>query len=219
MKEGYSLRRLAERAGLDYSRLAKIEQGTRPSPDLATTRALAELLDLDLATLLVSAGTAREVVETLVWSERARMAEALRDLEAYAPNAPDLLAKNTFAASIEDRDGALCHVRLGNAQWTVLSFAPGDRLSVAIPPEGILVERESSGGPRMLAVENVVPAVIRKVRHLGQITNLVLACNGLELNSLHTREIVEILGLSAGDRVMALVAATAIRTSPIEEAA
>ncbi|MBU0596431.1 helix-turn-helix domain-containing protein, partial [Candidatus Bipolaricaulota bacterium] len=54
-EKGLSLRALADQAGLDYSRLARIEQGTRPSPDLATTRSLAEALDLDLATLLVSA--------------------------------------------------------------------------------------------------------------------------------------------------------------------
>ncbi|MCX6100741.1 MAG: helix-turn-helix domain-containing protein, partial [Candidatus Bipolaricaulota bacterium] len=45
-EKNLSLRRLAGLSGVDYSRLARIEQGTRPAPDLASIRTLAGVLDL-----------------------------------------------------------------------------------------------------------------------------------------------------------------------------
>lgn len=87
-----------------------------------------------------------------------------------------------------------------------------------MPPEAVLVAPDRDDLPPCTA-ENVLPARVKKVRSLGQITNLVLAGDGLELNSLHGREIAGRLGLAVGDRVVALVAAAAIRTSAVEEAA
>ena len=85
VRKGVSLRRLANLSGIDYSRLSRIETGTRPAPDLASIRALAGILDLDLGELLVASGTSRSVVEDLVWSERVRLGRAVPDLGAYRP--------------------------------------------------------------------------------------------------------------------------------------
>ena len=67
-RKGYSLRDLAQRTGMNYSRLSRIEHGTRPAPGLAEIRRLADSLDVDMSELLVSTGTPREVMQHLLWS-------------------------------------------------------------------------------------------------------------------------------------------------------
>lgn len=216
VQKGLSLRALADRAGLDHSRLARIEQGTRPVPDLADIRTLSHLLSLDLHDLLVSAGTTREVVEEILWVERTRMAKAFSDLEAYRPEAPDLLAKNTFLVPILSRDGAVCRVAMGRQEITVLSFSPGAEVLISIPPEVIVVLR-AGANESTISVENRIPLIVRKIRRVGQVTNLVLEGNGFELNSLHTHRAVDPLKLEIGDRIEAWIPAAAIHTSRPKE--
>jgi transcriptional regulator with XRE-family HTH domain len=213
-ENGCSLRELSTRSGLDFTRLSRIEHGSRPAPGLSEMRRLAECLSLDLADLLVAAGTPREVVRELLWSERLRMAEVLPDLEAFIPDVPGLLAKNTFRVSIETRDGAMACVRLGTQRLRVLSFTLQKDLTITIPPEAVLVTRSASEPKN---VENVLPVTVRKIRHLGQVTNLVLSGDGFELNALHTRALIEAMGLDGGDRLKALIPSVAIRTEPFRE--
>jgi len=212
-RKGLSLRQVAGQSGIEHSRLARIEQGTRPAPNLTDIRTLARILSLDLHELLVSAGTSREVVEEILWAERVRMAEAFSDLEAYRPEAPALRAKNTFRVSVVERDGAVCRARLGETDVVVLSFTSADCLSITIPPEAVLVSRAPLDA-QTIGVENRIPLEILKVRHVGQITNLVLEGDGFELNSLLVHRAIEAMGLEVGDRVEALIPAAAIHTAP-----
>jgi transcriptional regulator with XRE-family HTH domain len=65
---GLSLREVAAKTGIDFTRLSRIEHGSRPAPGLSEIRILADLLNLDMVDLLVAAGTSREVMEHLLWS-------------------------------------------------------------------------------------------------------------------------------------------------------
>jgi len=60
-------------------------------------------------------------------------------------------------------------------------------------------------------------AVVRKRRRLGQVTNLLLAAAGFELNTLHSERGLSGMKAEKGDKVVAAIQATAIRTSPLEE--
>lgn len=213
VQKGLSLRALAVQAGLDHSRLARIEQGTRPSPDLATTRALAELLDLDLATLLVSAGTSREVLDGIVWSERRELGERNRDIAGYDPRDSALLRKNTFVVPVMERAGSRCLVRLGSHDLSVFFFSDEDRLRIAIPPEAVIVFRED---PRSVLgyAESVLTMAIAKVRQLGGATNLVLSGGGIEINAMISREACHSAGHSVGETVHVLIPAAAVHTEP-----
>jgi len=214
LQKGLSLRDLADRTGIDYSRLSRMETGTRPAPDLASLRELSRTLDLDLSDLLVAAGTAREVVDELLWSERQNVGDALPDVAAYRPGDSALLRKNTLSVSVTRRVGAQCEVGLGEEMLTVFSFSASENLSIEIPPEAVVVFRTDPAlilGPR----ENVFAMRVRKVRRLGQITNLVLLGRGFTLNALEAAT-DERTPYEAADKVFAFVPAVAIRTRPAD---
>jgi len=215
LRKGVSLRGLAHETGIEFSRLSRIESGTRPAPGLPLLRKLSRALDLDLVGLLVSSGTAREVVEELLWSERLNVADALPDVAAYRPGNSALLRKNTFHVTVTRRDGARCDVRLGRQALTVFSFSASGDLSIEIPPEAIVVFRTDPAlilGPR----ENVYAVCVRKVRRLGQITNLVLEGRGFTLNALEAAT-DEGTPYEVAEKVFVFVPAVAIRTRPAQE--
>jgi len=208
---GLTLRELAARVGMDFTRLSRIEHGSRPAPGLKNVRTLADVLHLDMVDLLVAAGTSREVMEHLLWSERLRVAEADSGVRSYHPEVSVLLAKNTFCVEVKVRDGALCTVSLGEESLVVFSFSSQGELLIEIPPEAVTIYRRA---PKTGSAENLLSARVVKVRRLGQVTNVVLAGNGFELNTLQTGRRIEQMDLKEGEAVFASVQATAIRTRP-----
>jgi transcriptional regulator with XRE-family HTH domain len=216
-EKNLSLRRLASLSGVDYSRLARIEQGTRPAPDLTAIRRLADALDLDVGELLVAAGTSRSVMEDLVWAERTRLGRIVPALGAYRSVAPRLLARNTFDCPVFKRQGALCSVRVGHAVVSVLSFSQAASLRVAIPPETVIVSTERPSAD-LGAGTTILEARVTKVRVTGQLVNFVLAGDGLTLNALRAAARSEALP-ARGDSVYATLLTAAIHTTPLEEEA
>ncbi len=212
-----SLRRLAGLAGVDYSRLARIEQGSRPAPDLASIRTLAGVLDLDLAELLVAAGTSRSVVEELVWSERVRLGHEGHALGTYRPGRSRLAARNTFEGRVERRRGALCDVRVGNVVLRVVSFSNAARLRLVIPPETVSVAKSAPKGLSPSAA-TILSARVVKARSVGQLMDVVLEADGVELNALTASDRNEPHPV-VGDRVVAVILTAAIQTTPLEEEA
>ena len=210
-RKGYSLRNLAERTGMNYSRLSRIEHGTRPAPGLAEIRLLADSLDMDMSNLLVSSGTPREVMEHLLWSERLQTGESRAQQKSWLPEWSRLLEKNTYRVRVARRDGALCAVALGNAKINVYHFGRAREITISVPPESVLVFRDRPD-PNSCTAENVLPVRVKKLRHIGQITNLVLVGDGFELNALHTGRSVNRLRLAEGDPVFVVVQSTAIHT-------
>ncbi len=215
-RKGYSLRDLAELTGMNYSRLSRIEHGTRPAPGLAQIRQLADSLDVEMSDLLVSSGTPREVMEHLLWSERIQSGGGRAPQRSSLPEWSRLLEKNTYRVRVIRRDGALCTVSLGKSTLDVFHFGDRAEIAITVPPEMVLVTADRGGG-WACTVENVLCAHVKKIRSLGQISNLVLAGDGFEMNSLHGRQTADKLRLSVGEAVLALVPAAAIRTSSIEE--
>ncbi len=216
VEKGISLRELSVSTGIDYTRLSRMEHGTRPAPDLEMMRTMSRVLSIPLLELLVAAGTSREVVEALLWEERLNLGEALPELGAYQPEASPLLDKNTFRAAVESRQGARCSVSLGGETLRVLSFSARDALRIQIPPEAVVVFRRDPTA-WVHGDVNVLRASVEKVRQLGQVTNLVLSCRGFQLNVLMTSG-----GQGAGragcaQTVYALIPVAAIRTRPAEE--
>ncbi len=214
VEAGLSLREVASETGIEFSRLSRIEHGSRPAPGLSEIRILADLLNLDMVDLLVAAGTSREVMEHLLWSERLHVAENHPRVRPYRPDEPPLLSKNIFHVRVLEREGARCQVALGKELLTVLSFSTAKTLSIEIPPEAILIAPEESP-PILCSAENSFPMRVKKVRRLGQVTNLVLVGEGFELNTLHTTEKIDSMRLVEGTMVLVMVQATTIRTSPI----
>jgi transcriptional regulator with XRE-family HTH domain len=210
-KKGYSLRDLAGRTGMNYSRLSRIEHGTRPAPGLAEIRTLADSLDVEMSDLLVSSGTPREVMEHLLWSERLAADGSKGPPKTRLPEWSHLLEKNTYRVRVTRRDGALCTVRLGGAEVEVLHFGRAREIDISVPPEGVLVFRDRPD-PDSCTAENVLPVRLKKLRRLGQVTDLVLIGDGFELNALQAEGSIDRLGLAEGDPAFVAIQTTAIRT-------
>jgi transcriptional regulator with XRE-family HTH domain/molybdopterin-binding protein len=210
-RKGYSLRDLAQRTGMNYSRLSRIEHGTRPAPGLTEIRLLADSLDVDMSDLLVSSGTPREVMEHLLWSERLQTGGSMAQQKSWLPEWSLLLGKNTHRVRVVRRDRALCTVMLGGAEIDVFHFGHSREINIAVPPESVLVFRDCPD-PDSCTTENVLSVRVKKLRRLGQVMNLVLAGDGFELNALHAERSADRLGLTEGDPAFAVVQATAIRT-------
>ena len=219
MKAGLTLRELSARVGIEYSRLSRIEHGSRPAPSLTDVRALASVLDLNIEDLLVAAGNPREVVNHLLWLERLRSAEKTPDgMDVDQMLRSPLEAKNRFRVQVVERDGALCTVQFGNDRLLVLSFSQDNEVDIEIPPEAVMLV-PSECLPCSGNWENRIPVFVRKVRQLGQIVDIVVACSNpeLELNVVHTSRGLEKVGVKAGSFLHAMIAATAIHVVSVKE--
>ena len=207
---------MADCSGLDYSRLAKIESGTRPAPDLTAIRALSDALGLDLSNLIVAAGTSREVVENLVWSERVALGAKDPAGASYSPEALGDVGRHRFVVPVLSRQGGVCRVALGRNELSVFSLSEGEWLHLEIPPEVVIVFLDDPtcllGNP-----ENVLQVQVLKARRVGPILDLVLLGQGYELNAKIGRERIDAVDFTEGMAAYAFVPPAAIRTSPMNE--
>ena len=212
-----SLRQLSAESGIEFTRLSRMEHGTRPAPGISELRRLSELLSLDLVDLLVSAGTPREVVEQLLWVERLQQAKRIENLAEYSPEGHRARIKNEFIAHVVSRDGAFCMARVGTETWSMLAFSDAETLRVMIPPEAIHVFSEN---PQTIALMpcNVFSTRILKTRNLGRLLNLVLEVGGIELNALVLSDLNQRALLSPGDEVFVSISPVALSTEPENQA-
>lgn len=213
--KGLSLRQLSVQSGIEFTRLSRMEHGTRPAPGLPQLRRLAELLSLNLIDLLVSAGTPRETVEQLLWVERLQQAKRVEDLAEYSPEENRAGMKNEFVVRVISREGAFCTAELGSETWCMLTFSDADTLRVVIPPEAIHI---FSADPQAISLmpSNVFRSRICKVREVSRLLNLVLEVGGIELNALVLSEPGQKKQLSPSDEVFVSISPVALSTEPVE---
>ena len=209
-----SLRQLSAQSGIEFTRLSRMEHGTRPAPGLPQMRRLAELLSLNLVDLLVSAGTPREAVEQLLWVERLQQAKRVETLAEYSPEGHRAGIKNEFVASVVSRDGAFCRAEIGSETWCLLAFSEAETLRVIVPPEAIQV---FFANPQDIALMpcNVFRSRIRKMRKIGRLLNLVLEVGGIELNALVLSDPDQDKLLKLGDEMYVSISPVALSTEPI----
>ena len=212
--KGLSLRQLSARSGIEFTRLSRMEHGTRPAPDLPEMRQLAELLSLNLVDLLVSAGTPREAVEQLLWVERLQQAKRVKTLAEYSPEGHRAGIKNEFVASVVSRDGAFCTAEIGSETWRLLTFSEAETLRVIVPPEAIHVFSENPQGIALMPC-NVFRSRIRKMRKIGRVLNLVLEVGGIELNALVLSDPDQERLLGLGDEIFVSISPVALSTEPV----
>ncbi|MGC9530000.1 MAG: helix-turn-helix domain-containing protein [Candidatus Bipolaricaulaceae bacterium] len=210
LEQRVPLRELARRVELAPSRLYRIESGERPPPSLPVIRALAQALNLPMGELLVATGTPREVLESLLWSERAAFPEGQR----FAPHYPRLWARNTFLAEVVGGEGALRRVRVGECTWEVVAFGPARRLLITVPPEAVLLAPLALP-LRGMSTTNVLTGAVCKARRVGELVNVVLAGEGVELNALIPAMWREGGGWERGAPLRAAFPVPAVRTQPL----
>lgn len=213
--KGMSLRQLSAESGIEYTRLSRMEHGTRPAPRLPFMRRLAETLSLDLCDLLVSAGMPREAMEHMLWVERLEQAKRAELLAGYMPQGRRAGLKNEFVVDVVSRDGARCTASLGSETWSFVTFSAAKRLRVMIPPESILVF--SDDPHRLLAASyNVFRARICKIRKIGALLNLVLVIGDVELNALVMATEDVALTPHPDEEIYVAISPAAVSTEPQE---
>ncbi|MBU1048678.1 helix-turn-helix domain-containing protein [Candidatus Bipolaricaulota bacterium] len=213
--KGLSLRQLATQSGIEFTRLSRMEHGTRPAPGLPEMRRLAELLSLNLVDLLVSAGTPREAVEQLLWVERMQQAKRVKYLAEYRPEGHRAGIKNEFVATVVERDGAFCKAMIGSETWCLLTFSDAAVLRVIVPPEAILM---FSASPESIAwmPSNIFRTRVCKIRNVGRLLNLVLEVGGIELNALALSTPNHDVPTKLGDEMFVSISPVALLTEPLE---
>ena len=83
----YSVRRVAQRMGIQPSYLSKVERGEVPPPSEATTRKLARELDVDSDVLLAMAGKVSSDLQDVIRKRPALFAELIRGLKEMPDHA------------------------------------------------------------------------------------------------------------------------------------
>lgn len=205
------LRELASQIGLSPSRLSRIERGLRPPPPLPQLRSLAQALHLPLDQLIQAAGTPKEVLDHLCWSRNLSSPQS----EVTLPGLASLHRKNTFLVQVISQEGAMKWVQLGEIRLQVISFSQKRALKILVPPEAVLLFPPTP--PPQVGTPNLIPAQIKKLRVVGELTNAVLSCPGFELNSLLPNASSQLLGLEKGSSVLAGIPVPAIQASPGKE--
>ena len=77
----FSLRKVAQRVGVEPSYLSKIERGEQPPPGEATARSLAEELGEDPDLLLAMAGKVSSDLQAIIRKRPALFAQLIRELK------------------------------------------------------------------------------------------------------------------------------------------
>ena len=83
----FSVRRVAQRIGVEPSYLSKVERGEQPPPSEATIRGLAKELGEDPDVLLALAGKVSADLQSIIRARPALFAELLRSLKHHPENA------------------------------------------------------------------------------------------------------------------------------------
>lgn len=83
----YSVRRVAQRMGIQPSYLSKVERGEVAPPSEATTRRLAEELDVDADMLLAMAGKVSSDLQDVIRRRPELFAELIRGLKEMPDHA------------------------------------------------------------------------------------------------------------------------------------
>ena len=83
----YSVRRVAQRMGIQPSYLSKVERGEVPPPSEATTRKLAHELDVDTDVLLALAGKVSSDLQDVIRKRPVLFAELIRGLKELPDHA------------------------------------------------------------------------------------------------------------------------------------
>ena len=215
--KGMSLRKLSAQSGIEFSRLSRMEHGTRPAPALPHLRRLSELLSLNLVDLLVSAGTPREAVEQLLWVERLQQAKRVEDLADYSPEGHRAGMKNEFVVRVLSRDDSFCRAELGSETWCMLAFSDAETLRLIVPPEAIHVFSKNPQDITLMPC-NVFRSHIQKMRKIGRLLNLVLDVGGIELNALVLSDPNQRKQMQVNEDVFISISPVALLTEPVGRA-
>ena len=86
-EKGWSIRELAEKAGIDHSQIARMEKGERANPSASTLRAIATALHVPITELLEACGLSdtmpKPIIAARIKGSEDLTPEELSEVEKY----------------------------------------------------------------------------------------------------------------------------------------
>lgn len=183
-ERGLGLRELARRAGIDHTRLSKIERGLRPPPEPTLILRLAQALEAEPLALARLSGLPEELL------------------------APSGRATNLLRGRIVGNLDGLALVEVGRVQIEVVTEMEKGGVTIGIEPEEIILHLDD---PPRSSARNSLPGVIKEILPYRTYYHALIDCGDFQLKAAVTARSIAELGLRPGVWVFASFKATAAR--------
>ncbi|HIC96338.1 TPA: helix-turn-helix domain-containing protein [Candidatus Bipolaricaulota bacterium] len=183
-ERGLGLRELARRAGIDHTRLSKIERGLRPPPEPVLILKLAQALEVEPLPLARLGGLPDGLLASVEREE------------------------NLLKGRIVKSSGGLALVEVGDTRLEVVTEIGKGEVIVGIGPEEITLHLDK---PPRSSARNSLPGVIKEILSYRNYYYVVIDCGDFQLKAAVTARSLAELGLRPGERVLASFKATAAR--------
>ncbi|PKK90234.1 MAG: hypothetical protein CVV64_10940 [Candidatus Wallbacteria bacterium HGW-Wallbacteria-1] len=171
-KRGLTLRELAAKVNMDYTRLSKIESGLRPVPDIMLLAGISKALGADLGLLARAAGVEGSIV---VQS---------RD------------GINLIPGTIISHSDGLALVKVAEGvEILALSSIERGKVNVAVRPETITLSRVR---PESSSARNSFEAKVAEVHHREGLSSVILRLGDLEVRAMVTNSALSDLAVTPG---------------------
>jgi len=171
-KKSLTLRELASKVDMDYTRLSKIESGHRPVPDITLLARLSRALGVDLGHLARAAGIEGSIV-----------VEIKDDI-------------NLLPGKIVSHSDGLAMVRIADGiEIKAVSAITSGRVNVAIRPETVILSRTR---PTSTSARNCFEARVSEVRHREGLSAVILQLGDLEVKAVITNDAIAELNVTPG---------------------
>lgn len=191
LEKGIGLRELSRKAGIDHTRLSKIERGFRPPPELSYIISMGEVLETEPTELARLAG-----VPDYFLQARAAV-EAANVLQGKVVNVSDKLLV----------------IQVGESELEIIGEKPPqEKIKVSIRPEEITLYKK----PEALvgtSARNRLAGTILEISPYKTYNHALLGCGGFKLKVAVTDKSINRMGLKPGVKVFASFKATAANLS------
>jgi transcriptional regulator with XRE-family HTH domain len=190
---GLSIRALADKCSINYTRLSKIENGLRPVPDVNALICLAQALGLTPDYLIKKAGIVNKGI--LVFNETPQSNENIVPAE--------IISWADGLAELKDICGHL---------YTVVADIRSGKVKIFIPLEGISLFTDDSHV--LTSSRNRIEGIVKKIDHHAGVSIVTVVSKALELRAKITNKSLEMLAIKINSPIVCRFKATACRIEP-----
>lgn len=190
LRKGVGLRELSRIAGIDHTRLSRIERGLRPPPGLDQIVKLAQAIEVEPVTLAQLGGLPEEFLSA--------MTEKESEFE------------NLLRGRITGTSAGLTLVQIGSTKLEVVTDVKAEEVTVGIKPEHITLYKEA-GLLKGSSARNRLQGVVLEILPRGKYNHAVIDCGDFRLKVAVTDKSIAQMPLKPGVEVSASFKATAVK--------
>lgn len=189
---GLSVRALAEKCSLNYTRLSKIENGLRPVPDINAIVLMAVALEVEPDFLIQKAGIVKD--GTLAFSSDQGLNCILAEITDWKDN----------LAEIKDINGHL---------FSAVTPIKSGKIIFEIPPENISIFIDDQDV--ITSIRNRIQGNVSSIKTSPGASLVTIDSNGLLIVALVTNRSIESMNIKVGKTVIGRFKAAAVRVKRV----